>query len=111
MDALFPIQLLAQDQKNPKVTPEDIDRLIAQSTIHSHVFLGRITVVEIELPNGFTVSGRSACVYPENFDAQLGLKFAIENAKESLWAFLGFELAQYRAKQSQPDPSQTIENS
>ena len=98
MKTLTPFQFLDPNQST--VTPDDIDRLIASSTIHSHVFLGRITVIEIELPNGFTVSGRSACVCEETFNAEIGMKIAIDDAKEKLWQYLGWELAQSHSRNS-----------
>ena len=52
---------------------------------------------EDELPkleNGFTVTGESACVSPENFDVELGKKIARDNAKQKIWALEGYAMRQ-----------------
>lgn len=51
-----------------------------------------LTLCILTTTNGFTVVGKSACAYPENYDAELGRKLAQEDAERQLWAFLGFEL-------------------
>lgn len=74
-----------------KVTPEDITNCIDK--IQYHVFDGTtVTVCCITMKNGFTVTGESACVDPENFNAQIGKDIAYKNAENKLWAFLGYEL-------------------
>ena len=44
--------------------------------------LGLLTFCVLVLRNGFTVTGESACASPENFDAEIGRKIALENAKQ-----------------------------
>ena len=46
--------------------------------------LGLLTFCVIVLRNGFTVTGESACVSPENFDAEIGRKIARQNAVEKV---------------------------
>lgn len=53
-----------------------------------------LTFCVIELRNGFTVTGESACASPENFDAELGRKIARQNAVAKIWPLLGFSLKQ-----------------
>lgn len=55
--------------------------------------LERLTICILVLRNGITVVGTSACVSPENFDAEIGKKIARKNAVEQLWPLLGFRLA------------------
>lgn len=45
------------------------------------------------LGNGFAITGESACVSQENFDAEIGRKIARANAIEKIWPLLGFRLA------------------
>lgn len=52
-----------------------------------------LTFCVLVLRNGFTVTGESACVSPENFDAELARKIARENAIKKCWPLLGFRLA------------------
>lgn len=51
-----------------------------------------LTFCVLVLKNGFTVTGESACVSPENFDAELGRQIAREKAVEKVWPLLGFML-------------------
>lgn len=58
-----------------------------------HPSLSCLTFCVLVLRNGFTVTGESACVSPENFDAEIGRRIAREHAIEKLWPLLGFRLA------------------
>lgn len=51
-----------------------------------------LTFCVLVLKNGFTVTGESACASPENFDAEIGRKIALENAKQRVWPLMGYEL-------------------
>lgn len=55
--------------------------------------LSRLTFCVLSLRNGYTVTGESACVSPENFDAELGRKIARQNAIDKCWPLFGFHLA------------------
>ncbi|WP_426076516.1 Gp49 family protein [Janthinobacterium sp. PSPC3-1] len=54
--------------------------------------LSTLTFCVLELQNGFTVTGESACASPENFDAEIGRKIARKNAEEKIWPLLGYAL-------------------
>lgn len=56
--------------------------------------LSLLTFCVIILRNGFTVTGESACASPENFDAEVGRKIALENAKQKIWPLMGYALKQ-----------------
>lgn len=62
--------------------------------------LALLTFCVLVLRNGFTVTGESACVSPENFNAEIGRRIAREHAIEKLWPLLGFRLADKRAELS-----------
>lgn len=51
-----------------------------------------LTVCLMVLKNGFTVVGKSAPASPENFDAELGRKFAYDDGVRQLWPLMGFAL-------------------
>lgn len=51
-----------------------------------------LTFCVIELRNGFTVTGESACASPENFNAEIGRKIARQNAVQKIWPLMGYEL-------------------
>ena len=91
----------------PRITPDDI----AANISSEHYFtaadgirgandlecesgdpLTLLTFCVIELRNGFTVTGESACASPENFDADIGRKIARQNAVAKIWPLMGYEL-------------------
>ena len=98
----------------PRVTPADIEAniasehyftaadgqvgAVARSTIEdawdiaADAPLELLTFCVLVLKNGFTVTGESACVSPENFDAEIGRRVARENAISKVWPLLGFLL-------------------
>lgn len=97
----------------PRVTPSDIeaeirsvhyfvagDAIQHENAVHEFPehdgwLLGNtqlLTLCVIQLNNGFTVTGESACASPENFDAELGRKIARQNAIAKVWPLLGFRL-------------------
>lgn len=51
-----------------------------------------LTFCVLELRNGFTVTGESACASPENFDAEIGRKIARQNAVAKVWPLMGYAL-------------------
>lgn len=74
----------------PRLTPGLIDERIASAQYH--VFNGVLTVCCLTLKNGFTVTGESACVSLDNFDAELGGQIAFRNAREKIWLLEGYLL-------------------
>ena len=52
----------------------------------------KTTHCTITTKSGFTFTGESACVDPNNFDRELGEKFAYEQAFEKMWMPYGFWL-------------------
>ena len=82
-----------KDLTAPRVTPDLIqDSIVGEEY---HLFdTTQLTVCVLTLRNGYTVTGESACVSPENFDEELGRKIARKNAEDKLWGLLGFSLAE-----------------
>lgn len=104
-----PIQLEIETKglNAPRVTPADIEAEIASEHYFTaldgvppdaHIdnttadSLSCLTFCVLVLKNGFTVTGESACVSPENFDAEIGRKIARQNAVDKIWPLLGFRL-------------------
>lgn len=73
----------------PRVMPADIDAVIKSEEFQ--VF-GVLTVCRLTLQNGFTVVGESACVSPENFNAEVGQRVSRDDAKRKIWPLLGYQL-------------------
>jgi len=53
------------------------------------------------LKNGFTVTGESACVSAENFDAEIGRQIARQKAIEKVWPLMGYALRNTLHQQAQ----------
>lgn len=60
--------------------------------------LSKLTFCVLVLRNGFTVTGESACLSPENFDAEKGKQYAREHAIEKLWPLMGYALKEKLAR-------------
>ena len=54
--------------------------------------LNILTVCILTMKNGFTVIGKAAPADAVNFNAELGKKFAREDAVRQLWPLMGFAL-------------------
>lgn len=92
-EAAIEKEIVEKDLTAPRLTPAQIDAAIAGEQYH--VFEGAcLTVCCLTLQNGFTVTGESACVSPENFNAELGQKIARENARNKIWPLEGYLLKQ-----------------
>lgn len=98
-----------RESNHRRVTPEDIESNITSehyftalegvvgagySEIHPSDSqpLSLLTFCVLVLENGFTVTGESACVSPEAFDAEIGKKVARANAIAKVWPLLGYVL-------------------
>lgn len=51
-----------------------------------------LSICVLVMKNGFVVIGKSAPASPENFNIDLGRKFAYEDAVKQLWPLLGYAL-------------------
>lgn len=54
--------------------------------------LETLTICLIVMANGFTVIGKAAPASPENFNAELGRKYAYEDGVRQVWPLMGFAL-------------------
>jgi len=78
----------------PRLTPGDIDHTVVGCQYH--VFPGTtVTVACLQLRNGFTVIGESACADPANFNEDMGRKIAYDNARNKIWQLEGYLLRQF----------------
>ena len=62
--------------------------------------LGLLTFCVLVLNNGFTVTGKSVCASPENFDAEIGRQIARTNAVNEVWPLMGYTLKTRLSKQA-----------
>lgn len=113
-DKVIEAMILAKGLTAPRITPADIEANIASehyfvasdaiqhdnAVNHAAKDIGRwvlggtslLTFCVLQLRNGFTVTGESACASPENFDAEVGRKIARQNAVNKVWPLMGYEL-------------------
>ena len=101
-------EIQAKGLTAPRVTPADIEANIRAETYFTAFdgsmaddrdmtmqdadALKLLTFCVLVLRNGFTVTGESACVSPQNFDAEIGRRVARENAVNKMWPLLGYAL-------------------
>ena len=83
-----------------RVTKDDIKARIRHTSYHR--LTDTVTMCNLELDNGYSVRGESACVNPENYDREIGERIAYDNAFQRLWPVFGFLLAedQFRSKRN-----------
>ena len=74
----------------PRVTLESMEAKI--ETENYTVVDGVFTICTLKMRNGFYLVGESAPASPANFNAELGKKFARENALRQLWKLEGYAL-------------------
>lgn len=123
-DSAIEAEIKAKGKTAPRVTPDSIKAVIvsehyftaaegatgadvakvamaANGKIENHIFddchetaLHLLTFCVLVLQNGFTVTGKSACASPENFDADIGRKVAFGDAFNQIWPLEGYLLKQ-----------------
>lgn len=82
-----------------KVTKEQIDAIMDGVTYYVHRIPDTTTTIAVAFDkDGFSLGiGMSACVDPANFNAELGEKYACEDASKKaeskLWELEGYRLA------------------
>jgi hypothetical protein len=91
--------------KAPRVALADIEAAVASRyDLNAHDVITKtiggpvneplavLSICVLVMKNGFTVIGKSAPASPENFNPELGKKFAYEDAVRQLWPLMGFAL-------------------
>jgi hypothetical protein len=73
----------------PRVT---LDRISEKITRTSYYLRQHLTIAVVEMANGFFVVGRSAPVDPRNFDADVGKRYALEDAVKQVRQLEGYAL-------------------
>jgi hypothetical protein len=74
----------------PRITPDRIAAAIVAAAYHR--LTPTLTVCVLELANGFTVTGESACASPANYNEELGNSIARKQAEQKIWALEGYVL-------------------
>ena len=92
-----------QSRPGETVTKEYMESRIKDVSYH-RLPASTVTICSIELDNGFSVRGESACVDPTNFDEEMGRKIAYDKTFPKLWDMFGFLLSEKRYFRSKVDP-------
>jgi len=73
-------------QKTPNRVSLDsmLERIVNEEYLHPEC-LPTMTICVLEIENGFVLIGKSAPADPDNFDRELGKKFAHEDAIRQMW--------------------------
>lgn len=74
------------------VTLEGIESKIVREDYIQALNGGTLTICVLTLANGFDVIGTSGCADPAKFDADLGKKYAREDAINKIWPLEGYLL-------------------
>ncbi len=74
------------------VTKEQLELLLDKSDIREFIVFGKIMLLVYQLPSGFVVVGKAACVDPANFRFDIGREICREDAIRQLWELEGYLL-------------------
>lgn len=109
-DAVVEAMIKDKGLTAPRVMPKAIDALVASLIYKVVRFEGTTLMVAAAfLPSGFEVgTGKSACASPENFNAEIGEKIAVDNARDAarqkLWELEGYALHKALESAKVPEP-------
>lgn len=93
-------QAIVETKTAPRVTEASIKAKISDV---EYFRVRHLTICIITLRNGFFVEGHSAPAAPENYDQQVGERYAYDNAFRQLWPLEGYLLRDQLAA-SEADP-------
>ncbi|GJE77468.1 Gp49 family protein [Methylorubrum suomiense] len=93
--SLAETQAVVETKTAPRVTEASIKAKIAEV---EYFRVRHLTICLIILQTGFFVTGESAPAAPENYDQQVGERYAYENAFRKLWPLEGYLLRELLAQ-------------
>lgn len=84
------------DRMPPVPNPVTLDHIeaITKDAFYYQPHGSTLTVCMVRLPNGFIVTGASACADPAQFNAELGRQLALSDARRQVWPLEGYRLRQ-----------------
>lgn len=88
-------EIISKGLTAPRVTQQDLEDNIVSTEIVKHITKsGQILRwAVITTKNGFSLAGKpSASASSANDDVEIGARIAIENSKNELWGYMGYEL-------------------
>ena len=102
--------LAASVQVTPhRVTLESMEAKVSGVEYINPETISHMTLAIVMLENGFCLLGRSTPADPANFDAELGRKFARDDAIRQMWQLEGYVLREKLSQTLTPQPQQPQE--
>jgi hypothetical protein len=96
-------KLIVSTKTAPRVTEESI---VGRMRSVSYAMHDQMTVCFITMKNGFRVVGVSAPASAANYDAEVGKRYAYDNAFKQLWPLEGYllreRLSEHEADDNKP---------
>lgn len=77
-----------------RVTLDSLEARIEKEEYINPQIFPQLTLCLLQVDNGFVLVGKSAPADPENFNAELGQKFARDDALRQLWPLEGYLLCE-----------------
>ena len=90
---------IVETKTAPRVTEGGIKEKI-QSVDYIRLPGTTLTICTITMANGFTFVGKSAAASPENFDEEVGKRYAYEDAFKPIWSHEAYLLRERLAEQA-----------
>lgn len=95
-------QIVDEEAEAPAVTEELVREIMENSEFEIQTVFDKCTIVSCRLPNGFVIVESSACVSPENYDADLGADICFDKIADKI-----YELEAYRLQQEMYEAANT----
>lgn len=74
------------------VKKEHVEHLLNESEIMIATVFDKVTVVSVELPNGFVITESSGAVSKENYDEEIGKEISLKKIEDKVWELEGYLL-------------------
>lgn len=74
------------------VTKEQIDTLLKEATVKVQTVYDKVTIVTIQLRNGFVITESAGAVDKKNYSEEIGKEVCLERIKNKLWELEGYAL-------------------
>ena len=84
------------------VTEEQINELMDTAESQDFLVNGNTTVLVMRFRNGWTEVASSSCVYPENYDHELGVAICRKDIEDRIWKLEGYMMANKRIGMAEP---------
>lgn len=73
-----------------RITQEEIEDMFGNAKKDVQTVFGKCTIMACRLENGFVLVESSACVNPENYNFNTGIKICEDKIKDKLWELEGY---------------------